>query len=49
MDNGVVTLAGQPESDEQGRQIVGAVRHIDGVVAVQDRLSYSARRLPAGP
>ena len=54
MDNGVVTLAGRPESDELGRQIVEAVRHVDGVVAVAGpavlfRLSGSPRgRDPPG-
>ena len=49
VDNGVVTLAGRPESDELGRQIAGAVRHVDGVVAVEDRLLYSGQQPPAGP
>jgi osmotically-inducible protein OsmY len=35
-----VTIAGQPETSELGRQIVEAVRRLDGVVAVQDQLSY---------
>jgi CBS-domain-containing membrane protein len=38
--DGVVTVAGRPETDEVGRGIVDAVRHIEGVVAVRDRLSY---------
>jgi CBS domain-containing protein len=38
--DGVVTLAGQPESSEVGHQIVERVRHVQGVVAVRDRLSY---------
>jgi CBS-domain-containing membrane protein len=37
---GVVTLAGVPESDEVGHDIVCRVRHVQGVVAVRDRLSY---------
>jgi CBS domain-containing protein len=49
VDNGVVTLAGRPDSDELGRQIVAAARHVDGVVAVEDRLSYSGQRPPAAP
>ena len=47
VDNGVVTLAGRPETDELGRQIVEAVRHVDGVVAVEDRLFYPSQRSPA--
>ena len=46
VDDGIVTLAGCPESDELGRQIVDAVGHVDGVVAVRDRLLYSSQRPP---
>jgi CBS domain-containing protein len=38
--DGVVTLAGEPESDFIGHEIVRTVRHIEGVVAVRDRLAY---------
>ena len=38
--DGIVTIAGQPETSELGKQIVEAVRRLDGVVAVQDQLSY---------
>ena len=38
--DGVVTLAGKPETSEVGQQIVRKVRHVQGVVAVRDRLSY---------
>ena len=38
--DGVVTLAGEPESDSIGHEIVRTVRHIEGVVAVRDRLDY---------
>jgi CBS domain-containing protein len=38
--DGIVTIAGQPETSELGRDIVAAVRRLDGVVAVQDQLSY---------
>jgi len=38
--DGVVTLAGEPESDSLGHEIVRTVRHIEGVVAVRDRLAY---------
>lgn len=38
--DGVVTIAGEPESVNVGREIVGTIRHIEGVVAVRDRLDY---------
>lgn len=40
--DGIVTLAGQLRSDHEGRAIVEAVRHVQGVVAVRDRLGYPA-------
>jgi len=40
--DGVVTLTGRPETAEVGHGIVGAVRHIEGVVAVRDQLSCPA-------
>jgi len=38
--DGIVTIAGTPESTVVGRDIVEAARHVEGVVAVRDRLSY---------
>ena len=38
--DGIVTIAGQPETRELGEEIVEAVRRVDGVVAVHDQLSY---------
>jgi CBS domain-containing protein len=38
--DGVVTLTGRPETAEVGHGIVTAVRHLEGVVAVRDQLSY---------
>ncbi len=38
--NGIVTLTGTPEANEAGHEIVARVRHVQGVVAVRDRLSY---------
>jgi CBS-domain-containing membrane protein len=38
--SGVVTIAGRPETAETGCDIVAAARHLEGVVAVRDRLSY---------
>lgn len=37
---GVVTLAGVPETSEVGHEIVLRARHVQGVVAVRDRLRY---------
>jgi len=37
---GVVTLEGSPETASLGRALVRKVRHVQGVVAVRDRLSY---------
>ena len=38
--DGIVTVAGTPETTQAGHGIVVAVRHMEGVVAVRDRLSY---------
>ena len=38
--DGIVTIAGIPESTIVGRDIIEAARHVEGVVAVRDRLSY---------
>jgi len=38
VENGVVTLVGSPKTTELGRAIVGRARHVEGVVAVRDRL-----------
>jgi CBS domain-containing protein len=37
---GVVTLEGSPDSIALGHDLVGKIRHVQGVVAVRDRLSY---------
>ncbi len=42
--DGVVTLTGRPESAEVGRGIVAAVRHVEGVIAVRDKLAYPTAR-----
>jgi osmotically-inducible protein OsmY len=39
--DGIVTLSGRPENDRAGRDLIEAVRHIEGVVTVQDQLSYA--------
>ena len=38
--DGIVTIAGTPETALVGRDIIDAARHVEGVVAVRDRLSY---------
>jgi osmotically-inducible protein OsmY len=43
--DGVVTLAGRPRTCAQGHDVVRRARHVQGVVAVRDRLTYP----PAGP
>ena len=42
VDEGVVTVRGTPETTPVGHDIIDAVRHMEGVVAVRDRLSYPA-------
>jgi CBS domain-containing protein len=37
---GIVTLAGSVESERDARMFLEAVRHVQGVVAARDRLSY---------
>ncbi len=37
--DGIVTITGEPPTDEVGRAIIDAIRHVQGVVAVRDRLS----------
>jgi CBS-domain-containing membrane protein len=38
--DGVVTLSGTPETAFVGQDIVAEARHVEGVVAVRDRLTY---------
>lgn len=38
--DGIVTIEGTPETSRVGLDIVDAIRHMEGVVAVRDRLSY---------
>jgi CBS domain-containing protein len=40
VEAGVVTLEGTPETAALGRALVRKARHVSGVVAVHDRLSY---------
>jgi CBS-domain-containing membrane protein len=45
--DGIVTVAGAAETSDFGHQIIQWVRHVQGVVAVRDRLSYPHRSEPA--
>jgi hypothetical protein len=36
-----VVAAGRPETDQAGHDLVERVRHIEGVVAVRDQLTYA--------
>jgi osmotically-inducible protein OsmY len=38
--DGVVTVEGKPENASLGRDMIQEIRHVEGVVAVRDRLSY---------
>jgi CBS domain-containing protein len=42
--DGIVTIEGMPETASVGHDIVGEARHVEGVVAVRDRLSYPPSR-----
>ena len=46
VEDGIVTIEGTPETAWVGRDIVDAVRHVEGVVSVRDRLSYPASNSP---
>jgi CBS domain-containing protein len=37
---GVATIVGRPQTRDQGHAVIGRARHIQGVVAVRDRLDY---------
>jgi CBS domain-containing protein len=38
--DGIVTIEGTPKTTQVGLDIIDAVRHMEGVVAVRDRLTY---------
>ena len=44
VSSGVVTLGGHPETAARGRDIVAEIWHVEGVVAVRDRLTYPEGR-----
>jgi len=45
--DGVVTLEGTPETISIGHEVLSEVRHVQGVVAVRDRLAYPLPPTPA--
>ena len=48
VSDGVVTVKGDPESATLGRELVNAIRHVQGVVAVRDELAYPTETSIAG-
>ena len=49
VENGIVTIGGEPETVAVGHEIVGAIRHVEAVVEVRDRLSYPPVDWAYGP
>ena len=47
--NGIVTIEGSPETPSAGHAIVVEIWHVEGVVAVRDRLDYPLAAPVAGP
>ena len=47
--DGVVTLEGTPETVAIGHDLVSRTRHVQGVVAVRDRLVYPVAPVPSSP
>ena len=45
--DGIVTLEGMPETAAVGHDLIEETRHVEGVVAVRDRLSYPPAERPA--
>jgi CBS domain-containing protein len=46
--SGIVTITGQVERSTLASQLVDAVRHLEGVVDVRDRVSYLVEAAPRG-
>ena len=44
--DGIVTIEGEPETRTLGLELVDYIRHVEGVVAVRDRLSYPPGEYP---
>jgi CBS domain-containing protein len=49
VQDGIVTLEGEPDTARQGHDIASHARHVQGVVAVRDRLSYPPPQRTASP
>ena len=47
--DGIVTVEGKPENSAVGNDIIEAIKHVDGVVAVRDRLTYPPLGRPMSP
>jgi len=47
--DGVVTLEGNPETAAIGHDLAARIRHVQGVVAVRDRLVYPVDPVPSRP
>jgi CBS domain-containing protein len=47
--DGVVTLEGNPETAAVGHDLISRSRHVQGVVAVLDRLGYPLEPVPSRP
>jgi CBS domain-containing protein len=47
--DGVVTLEGNPETASIGHDLISRTRHVQGVVAVRDRLVYPVDPVPTRP
>jgi CBS-domain-containing membrane protein len=47
--DGIVTIEGTPETAVVGNDIIADARHVEGVVAVRDRLSYPPTENQYGP
>jgi osmotically-inducible protein OsmY len=45
---GVVTIKGSPETMDLGHNLVTKIRHVQGVVAVEDKLAYPLPKRIAG-
>jgi len=43
---GIVTVEGMPETASVGHDMIEEIRHVEGVVAVRDRLSYPPAQRP---
>jgi CBS-domain-containing membrane protein len=46
--DGIVTVEGMPETASAGHDMIDEIRHVEGVVAVRDRLNYPSDRSVTG-